>query len=132
MSVPEKTTQNTASRSRRKTEPSPPAKPGMLAPAEDAVVDEEPGEDLNEALAKRAKERGYCNCRDLQEAEHRVRDRAAGIRDHFLYLGRVINDVADFDLFKPAFPALNDWIEVPEVRLGQIAGPPLPPSSEAG
>jgi hypothetical protein len=90
----------------------------MLAPAEDAV-DEEPREDLNEALAKRAKERGYRNCRDLQEAEHRVRDRAGGIRDHFLYLGRVFNDVAERELFKPDFGGVNDWIESPRCVLGK-------------
>ena len=119
MDVPGKTTQKSASRSRRKTKAKRRPQLAMLAPAEDAVVDEGSPEELNEALAKRTKERGYRNCGDLHEAEQRVRDRAGVVRDDFLYLGRVFNDVAEQKLFKPDFTTLNAWIESPGCVLGK-------------
>jgi hypothetical protein len=117
--VPTKTTQKKAARSRRKRKPSAPAKLAMLTPAEDAVVGEQPSEDLDQALARRTRQRGYRACHDLEEAEQRVRVRAGGIRDHFLYLGRVFNDVAEHRLFEREFATLTDWIESPRCVLGK-------------
>jgi hypothetical protein len=90
----------------------------MLAPADDAVAQEaSPTEDLTEALVNRVGEQQYSSCRDLDDANERLRKRAGAIRDHWIAIAHVLNDVADHELFRPRFERLNDWMDSAECVL---------------
>jgi hypothetical protein len=79
-------------------------------PADDASL----VEDLIREAALRAGESAYVPCADLAEANARIARASASIRDEWIRIALVVNDVAARGLFRPDFKELNGWMDSPE------------------
>jgi hypothetical protein len=79
-------------------------------PADDASL----VEDLIREAALRAGESAYEPCADLAEANARIARASASIRDQWIRIALVVNDVAARELFRPDFKELNAWMDSPE------------------
>jgi hypothetical protein len=76
-------------------------------PAEDTSL----VEDLVREAARRAGQIAYEPCADLDDANARISKASANIRDEWIRIALVVNDVAARELFRPRFKELNTWMD---------------------
>jgi hypothetical protein len=56
----------------------------------------------------------YRPCKDLDDANNRLREKASAIFERWAEVAQVVNDVAERKLYHPPFDRLNDWINSSE------------------